>query len=132
MGNNISVSIVMNTLFIFSDFREIKTEKQKSEMYERTFLTFLNDPNDEVFKKYFKLKKPLKRLKNVRCTVTGYNYFLISKIYLGFKFNFNEIHLIFFKILLVVIFFIIEIICGLLFSILVWQTNFPSHFFHLF
>ncbi|XP_044757391.1 vacuolar protein sorting-associated protein 72 homolog [Coccinella septempunctata] len=50
---------------------EIKGEKDKSEVYERTFLTFLNDPNDEVFKKYFKTKKPLKRLKNVRCTVTG-------------------------------------------------------------
>ncbi|XP_045467702.1 vacuolar protein sorting-associated protein 72 homolog [Harmonia axyridis] len=51
---------------------EVKSEKQNLETYyERSFLTFLNDPNDDVFKKYFKVKKPLKRLKNVRCTVTG-------------------------------------------------------------
>ncbi|KAK9875066.1 hypothetical protein WA026_005866 [Henosepilachna vigintioctopunctata] len=53
---------------------DIKLETVENEkFYERSFLTFSNDPHDEVFRKYFKIRKPLKRLKNVKCTVSGQN-----------------------------------------------------------
>lgn len=50
---------------------EKKKESEDTEYCERTFVTFLNDPNDELFKKTFPQSKPQLRNKNSVCAITG-------------------------------------------------------------
>lgn len=46
-------------------------EPDVKEWCERTFVTFLNDPNDELYNKAFPKEKPLSKKKSSVCAITG-------------------------------------------------------------
>lgn len=55
------------------DLKNVKKENEKTEQkyYERTFLTFLNDPNDVSFKKVMNIKPKIKVPTKVKCSITN-------------------------------------------------------------
>ncbi|KAK5650448.1 hypothetical protein RI129_001477 [Pyrocoelia pectoralis] len=55
------------------DEENVKNEKiaePSQKYYERTFITFLDDPNDVVFKNVMKIRPPPKVPNKLRCTIT--------------------------------------------------------------
>lgn len=66
---------------ISNEFKEETGEVRKQQHYERTFITFLNDPNDEVYKKQMKVRDKSQRpmgMYTTKCALTKY------KIYMSF------------------------------------------------